>query len=208
MHRQERLIHDKAKPKTYTTLATGALMRLRKRLICKSENDIGIDGEWVPRIEPVKIPVPMDQLLTMCMTLEDLVAHKYPLWPEEVIQVEAQIALYKEAETMPSIQPEDPATSSLPETRQNLDDEEEEPEVNINHNEIQELPIDEADIDATSSTNRSKDLKTCARCHNPFEIKYPLESFEMEICNYHYGALRSVKIDGISQLQSEITNCE
>ena len=36
----------------------------------------------------------------------------------------------------------------------------------------------------------------CARCRQPFYLKFPLEPYDLEACYYHYGVFRIKIMDG------------
>ena len=158
-------------------------MRLRKRPDAVDETDIGIDGEWTPRDDKANQSAPIQDLLPLCMSLEDLSKFGYPLKPDEVI--------------VPTSEPL--SSEAIEEDTNSLDDLEtpfvppEDPD-----REVQETPQEsQSNEDESSQTEDTKAVKQdCARCRKPFELKFPLEPYDLEACQYHHGILRVTQLEG------------
>ncbi|KFH62736.1 hypothetical protein MVEG_11263 [Podila verticillata NRRL 6337] len=77
---QEKAVHIKTNQGSYRSLASSILQRLKKRPVALSEQDVGIDGEWV---DPANAPAPEKDVWAdvskYVHPVEKLVANGYPV---------------------------------------------------------------------------------------------------------------------------------
>lgn len=77
---QEKAVHSKTNQGSYRSLASSILQRLKKRPVAISEQDVGIDGDWV---DPADAPAPEKDVWAdvskYVHPIEKLAANGYPV---------------------------------------------------------------------------------------------------------------------------------
>ncbi|KAI8596481.1 hypothetical protein EDD21DRAFT_408331 [Dissophora ornata] len=80
---QEKAVHSKPNQGSYRSLASSVLQRLKKRPLAISEEDVGIDGEWLHPQLKAKENLALDDIWRgaskYVQTLEELEANGYPI---------------------------------------------------------------------------------------------------------------------------------
>ena len=80
---QEKAVHSKTNQGSYRSLAASVLQRLKKRPLAISEEDVGIDGEWLDPQLRAKEELALDDVWRdaskYVQTLEELEANGYPI---------------------------------------------------------------------------------------------------------------------------------
>ncbi|KAI8603586.1 hypothetical protein EDD21DRAFT_368710 [Dissophora ornata] len=80
---QEKAVHSKTNQGSYRSLASSVLQRLKKRPLAISEEDVGIDGEWLDPQLKAKENLALDDIWRgaskYVQTLEELEANGYPI---------------------------------------------------------------------------------------------------------------------------------
>jgi hypothetical protein len=163
------------------TRATAVLMRLRKRPVAESDDDHGIDGEWIPLSKRPALKPDLTQLVPLIMSIHDLVAHGYPLLPDMIPVQEKDAKDTQEAsiEVEESVAPNDLTSVSVSAIAADAEDTEISKESSV-----------------SSLAKRRRILRSCDRCYEDFEPAYPLTLKTKDACLYHHGRLRSTVIDG------------